>query len=257
MIDHAKRYHSFIENPEMASKLSCVKYVVVIFNFIFLLCGMLVAAMGAYTIANSDDLTVLIGDNLLMRGAYLLLGAGGAVILVSTAGCFGALTENKCLLVLYFSVLVTTFIVEAAAGILGFLFYGQLETYLETHVKETINTKYGRKGYNLVNLAVDKLQMEFQCCGFHLPEDWKNATYYNSSAAVPVSCCVDMTESGCNSAFNSTTIYQQGCFSKLLVWIQENVNLVGGIGIGVALFQLLGISFTFCLCLRAGKESRS
>ena len=64
------------------------------------LCGMLVAAMGAYTIANSDDLTVLIGDNLLMRGAYLLLGAGGAVILVSTAGCFGALTENKCLLVL-------------------------------------------------------------------------------------------------------------------------------------------------------------
>lgn len=50
---------------------------------------------------------------------------------------------------------------------------------------------------------------KFQCCGFHLPQDWKNATYYNSSAAVPVSCCVDMTESGCNSAFNSTAIYQQ------------------------------------------------
>ena len=32
----------------------------------------------------------------------------------------------------------------------------------------------------------------------------------------------------------------QGCFSKLLVWIQENVNLVGGIGIGVALFQVRG-----------------
>lgn len=42
----------------------------------------------------------------------------------------------------------------------NFFIYQKLETYLETHVKETINTKYGRKGYNLVNLAVDKLQME-------------------------------------------------------------------------------------------------
>lgn len=37
---------------------------------------------------------------MLKKGAYLLLAAGGAVILISTVGCFGALTENKCLLVL-------------------------------------------------------------------------------------------------------------------------------------------------------------
>lgn len=64
------------------------------------LCGVAVAAMGAYTIFKSEDLSALIGDSLLKKGAYLLLAAGGAVILVSTVGCFGALAENKCLLVL-------------------------------------------------------------------------------------------------------------------------------------------------------------
>lgn len=241
----------------MASKLSCVKYVVVIFNFLFLLCGIAVAAMGAYTIFNSEDLSALIGDSMLKKGAYLLLAAGGAVILISTVGCFGALTENKCLLVLYFVVLLMTFLVQAVAGIMGFVFYGQLETYLKSHVEETMNTKYGRKGFNLITLAVDKMQMEFECCGFNSPEDWKNATYFNSSSAVPISCCVDMTVNDCNKVINNSTMYTQGCFPKLLSWVQGNIDIVGGLGIGVALFQLLGLSFTFCLCLRAGKGSRS
>lgn len=71
-----------------------------VINFDPQLCGIAVAAMGAYTIFNTEDLSALIGDSLLKKGAYLLLAAGGAVILVSTVGCFGALTENKCLLVL-------------------------------------------------------------------------------------------------------------------------------------------------------------
>lgn len=36
----------------------------------------------------------------------------------------------------------------------------KLETYLKSHVEETMNTKYGRKGFNLITLAVDKMQME-------------------------------------------------------------------------------------------------
>lgn len=148
--------------------------------------------MGAYTIFNSEDLSALIGDSMLKKGAYLLLAAGGAVILISTVGCFGALTENKCLLVLviknhvllqkfikgpqnvrlffsirvkkkflgggmgglyvlksfffifkihplsfcymccifqYFVVLLMTFLVQTVAGIMGFVFYGQVRHY--------------------------------------------------------------------------------------------------------------------------------
>ncbi|XP_061178518.1 CD151 antigen-like [Saccostrea echinata] len=239
----------------MAS-MSLVKYVVVIFNFLFLLCGMGVAAMGAYTIANGEKVGALIGENLMENGAYLLLAAGGVVILVSMAGCFGALAENKCLLVLYFTVLLVTFIVEAAAGVIGFLFYGQLEPFLTSKVKDALSSKYGRSEYNLITLAVDELQMEFQCCGFHSPSDWNNATYFNSSAAVPVSCCVDRNVNGCNSVINNSTIYSQGCYTKMLTWIQANVDLLGGVGISVALFQLLGLGFTFCLCVRAGKDKK-
>lgn len=30
----------------------------------------------------------------------------------------------------------------------------------------------------------------------------------------------------------------KGCFPKLLSWVQENIDIVGGLGIGVALFQV-------------------
>ncbi|XP_062610145.1 tetraspanin-18B-like isoform X2 [Saccostrea cucullata] len=203
------------------TSMTLVKYVVVIFNFLFLLCGMGVAAMGAYTIANGEQFGALVGENLMESGAYLLLAAGGAVILVSMAGCFGALVENKCLLIFYFTVLLITFILEAAAGVVGFLFYGQ-----------------------------------FECCGFNSPSDWNNATYFNSSAAVPVSCCIDRNANGCNAAINNSTIYSQGCYTKMLTWIQSNVDMLGGFGISVALFQLLGLGFTFCLCKRAGKNKK-
>ncbi|XP_062610144.1 CD151 antigen-like isoform X1 [Saccostrea cucullata] len=238
------------------TSMTLVKYVVVIFNFLFLLCGMGVAAMGAYTIANGEQFGALVGENLMESGAYLLLAAGGAVILVSMAGCFGALVENKCLLIFYFTVLLITFILEAAAGVVGFLFYGQLEPFLTSKVKDTISSKYGRKEYNLVTLAVDELQMEFECCGFNSPSDWNNATYFNSSAAVPVSCCIDRNANGCNAAINNSTIYSQGCYTKMLTWIQSNVDMLGGFGISVALFQLLGLGFTFCLCKRAGKNKK-
>lgn len=57
----------------------------------------------------------------------------------------------------------------------------------------------------IVNFSVH----QFECCGFNSPEDWKNATYFNSSSAVPISCCVDMTVNDCNKAINNSTMYTQ------------------------------------------------
>lgn len=50
---------------------------------------------------------------------------------------------------------------------------------------------------------------QFECCGFKSPEDWKNATYFNSSSAVPISCCVDMTVNDCNKVINNSTMFTQ------------------------------------------------
>lgn len=57
----------------------------------------------------------------------------------------------------------------------------------------------------IVNFSVH----QFECCGFNSPEDWKNATYFNSSSAVPISCCVDMTVNDCNKVINNSTMYTQ------------------------------------------------
>ena len=40
----------------------------------------------------------LLGKSMVPIAAYVLIGAGGVVLLISLAGCVGALKENKCLL---------------------------------------------------------------------------------------------------------------------------------------------------------------
>ena len=39
----------------------------------------------------------------------------------------------------------------------------------------------------------------------------------------------------------STDVYVAGCLTKIEEFVNSNTNLVGGIGIGIALLQILGV----------------
>uniref|UniRef100_A0A672RLA8 Tetraspanin 2 n=1 Tax=Sinocyclocheilus grahami TaxID=75366 RepID=A0A672RLA8_SINGR len=54
-------------------------------------------------------------------GVYILIAAGGLVMLVGFFGCCGAVRESQCLLGLFFTCLLVIFGAEVAAGVFGFL----------------------------------------------------------------------------------------------------------------------------------------
>ncbi|KTG37776.1 hypothetical protein cypCar_00024600 [Cyprinus carpio] len=104
--------------------MKCVKYLLFVFNFIFWLSGSLVLAVGLW-LRFDPDTTNLLDENdapeHFFIAVYILIGAGGVMMLVGFFGCFGAVRESQCLLGSFFACLLVIFGAEVAAGVFGFL----------------------------------------------------------------------------------------------------------------------------------------
>uniref|UniRef100_A0A803V1P0 Tetraspanin n=1 Tax=Ficedula albicollis TaxID=59894 RepID=A0A803V1P0_FICAL len=129
-------------------------------------------------------------------------------------------------------------------------------------VSEIINGAivHYRDDLDLQNL-IDFGQKEFSCCGGVSYKDWSQNMYFNCTAtnpsrercAVPFSCCLhDPQQAVINTMCGhgmqargyleaSAFIHTNGCIDKLVNWTHSNLFLLGGITLGLALPQLVGI----------------
>lgn len=55
-------------------------------------------AIGIWTCVDHSYMEQLIGTNLYISAAYILIATGVVVVLVSFLGCYGAIKEIKCML---------------------------------------------------------------------------------------------------------------------------------------------------------------
>uniref|UniRef100_A0A3Q2YV32 Tetraspanin 2a n=1 Tax=Hippocampus comes TaxID=109280 RepID=A0A3Q2YV32_HIPCM len=104
--------------------MKCVKYLLIVFNFIFWLSGLLVLAVGLWLRFDPETVELLTGNNApdtFFIAVYILLGAGSLMMLVGFFGCFGAVRESQCLLASFFACLLIIFAAEIAAGVFGFI----------------------------------------------------------------------------------------------------------------------------------------
>lgn len=53
---------------------------------------------------------------------------------------------------------------------------------------------------------------------------------------------------------NKTTIYTDGCVEAGKKFAKDNLWLIGGVGVGIAVVELLGIGFALCLCVSFRKD---
>lgn len=60
--------------------------------------GIVVMAVGIWTCVDHAYMEQLLGTNLYMSAAYILIATGVVVILISFLGCLGAVKEIKCML---------------------------------------------------------------------------------------------------------------------------------------------------------------
>lgn len=242
---------------------SCVKYMIFFLNFIFWIFGGLFLSIGLWSFFEKwqSDWTPDSIYDVILNISLIVLITGLIVLLVSFAGCLGALRENNCLLKFYSLCLLFFFLTEMGIAIAGFVFPHNMNAFLEESFTERIIISY-RDDADLQNL-IDFAQQEFKCCGLSSAGylDWGKNEYFNCSSpsaqscGVPYSCCINATDyssgllntmcghgsQNSSVAAASKNIWTNGCIDIVRVWAERNLYTIAGIALFAALVQLLVI----------------
>ena len=150
------------------------------------------------------------------------------------------------------------FICEIGVGVAAYVYKKDVEDWIKTSMKTTI-PNYNKTDYQAVTDTWDLVQPLFDCCGVDSYADWKEAPVLNND--VPQSCCI---KEGCDTTGFATkrpdqvngTIYTKGCVQDMMDEIKADIAIVGGVGIGIAVVQLVGSVVAFFLGRRMSQENQ-
>ncbi|XP_029358743.1 tetraspanin-2a [Echeneis naucrates] len=202
--------------------MKCVKYLLFVFNFIFWLAGLLVLAVGLWLRFDPETVDLLMDDDApesFFIAVYILLGAGGLMMIVGFFGCFGAVRESQCLLASFFACLMIIFGAEIAAGVFGFI---NKEKIVE-EVQKFYSTSFADSSNSNSTAIALIYHKTLNCCGGSIPE-------------VSDELCVDAARD------------TQNCLSAITDFFNEKLHIIGYVGIGVAGVMIIGMIFSMVLC---------
>uniref|UniRef100_A0A8C9P4X4 Tetraspanin n=1 Tax=Spermophilus dauricus TaxID=99837 RepID=A0A8C9P4X4_SPEDA len=219
--------------------LSCMKYLMFVFNFFIFLGGTCLLGVGIWVMVDPTGFREVVAANpLLFTGAYVLLAMGGLLFLLGFLGCCGAVRENKCLLLF-----VSSPSSHVTVGALG------RELTREFFTKELTKHYQGDNDTDVFSATWNSVMITFGCCGVNGPEDFKFASIYQMLAQdreeVPEACCRRNREE-CVSG-RSLFINTQGCYAVILNTFETYVYLAGALAIGVLAIELSVMIFAMCL----------
>ncbi|XP_027402705.1 tetraspanin-17 isoform X3 [Bos indicus x Bos taurus] len=195
--------HQHFQEPEVGC---CGKYFLFGFNIVFWVLGALFLAIGLWAWSEKGVLSNIsaLTDLGGLDPVWLFVVVGGVMSVLGFAGCIGALRENTFLLKFW------------------------------------------------------------SCCGARGPNDWNLNIYFNCTdlnpsrerCGVPFSCCVrDPAEDVLNTQCGYDVrlklvreeleqqgfIHTKGCVGQFEKWLQDNLIVVAGVFVGIALLQIFGI----------------
>nr|CBN80751.1 CD81 antigen [Dicentrarchus labrax] len=218
--------------------MKCVKYLLFIFNFIFWLSGLLVLAVGLWLRFDPETVELLTGDgapDTFFIAVYILLGAGGLMMIVGFFGCFGAVRESQCLLASFFACLLIIFGAEIAAGVFGFINKEQIVEEVQKFYSSSISD-LSNSNATAIALIYHKT---LNCCGGSTSDTSNTlcAEAPEDTQVNPCACC--------------NTLYPHGgsdCLTAITNFFNEKLHIIGYIGIGVAGVMIIGMIFSMVLC---------
>lgn len=254
---------------------SIARALLILFNFIFWLCGAAILGIGIWFLADKDIssrieiVQIDSGDEYFKYAAYLFIAFGAFVFIVGFAGMCGAIRSSKCLLGVYIFFVLLVIFAEIAAAVLLILFRVEIENNVETLLQKNIRERYNTD--SVVRFGWDIVQLEFECCGSKDQDDYKyinNTEFIIKKQPFPISCCVlnnkdaALEEPSTAAPKNRTecfaktdTFYHKtGCKDNLKEWALEHSTIIIGVGIGIAVLEIFNIVWACCFCRNIGKD---
>ncbi|XP_025211851.1 CD82 antigen isoform X1 [Theropithecus gelada] len=257
--------------------IKVTKYFLFLFNLIFFILGAVILGFGVWILADKSSFISVLqtSSSSLRMGAYVFIGVGAVTMLMGFLGCIGAVNEVRCLLGLYFAFLLLILIAQVTAGALFYFNMGKLKQEMGGIVMELIRD-YNSSREDSLQDTWDYVQAQVKCCGWASFYNWTDNTELmnRSEVTYPCSCehkgeednSLSMRKGFCETAGNKTQrgnnledwpVYQEGCMEKVQAWLQENLGIILGVGVGVAVIELLGMVLSICLCRHVHSEDYS
>lgn len=255
-----------------------VKLFLVSVNIFILVGALAILSIGILTHEveyGSKQLAGLIGAPLYQVDSVMMIIAGSSILVFTIIGLAGILLPQKCLLGLHLSVITFLAIMLFAAGILGFVFVGELEDSVRSSLEKSLKENYGVPGKESITDSWNSVQQNFKCCGPYGNENSTTSWYlykkesfwykdgYNNGSYVPESCCdkkrnllmcvgrVNITEHWpprtpppVLEESGNYTLYMKGCYDKLEGYLTQNGILIGTAAVVVGVFMIIEIVMT-------------
>jgi len=218
--------------------MTLVKYILFLFNLIFVVFGIVLVVFGGIAQKKALDIEPFVKESLYAAPA-IMISVGVFIVILAFLGCCGAIKENHCMTITYSVLLAIIVILEIVGVGVAYAFKDKVTATLEKSMKDSIE-KYDDED-QISKKTWDMIQHDFQCCGVNNSDDW----VLRRSGKVPSSCCIDNSGEDCYRTHGN--LFKMGCLEKLETILKGNAVTIGGIGLAFALIELLGIIFGCCL----------
>lgn len=245
----------------------CLRFLFIGWNILVFLIGAGAVGVGAWQIAEGNDYEFLTEERY-ASGAIVSIVAGVIVMAVAFLGIVGGIALWRWALVLYALIVAIFIILEVTSGILGFVFRDEVEDKVGENALDAIQ-QFGNESAEDATAVINRVQENFECCGWNNYTDWLDTSFFNDSSMFPMSCECDENGDGDGSGdecgipgdsstmmFNQT-IYLTSCRDSVIDFFEEFQLVLGAVGIAFAILQVsaLVIALTLCFCVhRSNKE---
>lgn len=211
--------------------LSCIKYLMFAFNFLFWLAGTGVLAIGLWLRFDKKTEGLFQVENspsTFLTGVYILIVAGALMMVVGFLGCCGAIRESQCMLGLFFIFLLIIFAAEVAAGIWGLSNQDKIVNEIKQFYTETFQNYQSTKQPALKE-TLRAIQYGLQCCG-------------------PTGTAFDGASDSCPKKEGLEQLITTSCPTAIDNLFQSKMHIIGGVGIGIGVIMIFGMIFSMLLC---------
>ncbi|NWR82747.1 TSN1 protein, partial [Furnarius figulus] len=251
------------------AKMGCftfIKVMMILFNLAIFLSGGTLLGVGIWVKVDGESFLDIFGtlsSSVLqvVNVSYVLIVIGSILLVIGFLGCYGAQKESKCLLMMFFSVVLIIFIAEVAVAVVALVYTGLAETLLSAVVTPVLKEKYG------VDTAFTQIwnttMTQVHCCGLNNYTDFDDSVWYETHKTYPVQCC-DM-EQPCTVTLAAQKTpplahprlcgcLLQGCFDQILEEIRTNAGVAGGVAAGIAALEIAAMAVSMYLYCRLDEK---
>ncbi|KAJ0180322.1 hypothetical protein K1T71_003726 [Dendrolimus kikuchii] len=222
----------------MLSKIfTTVKYILVTVNFLFLITGIIILAVGSSVQSAYNGYHEFLSERFFSLPAFCI-ATGIIIFLISFFGFYGAFMENYFMNMAFAGAMVLIFVFQLSACIAGYSLRGNTVALVQQQLRSTMEL-YGTS-FEVTKLW-DEVQEDFSCCGVTNASDWLPPLGTVESQGLPVSCCSHIY--GTIAVFNCTTVqaYTVGCADAFGEWVQGHAAAIGITGIFLIIMQALAV----------------